>query len=128
MFEDGQHSWRIRLFPPREIRHTLPGYLQIGVMHPFNDAAWYWQNGQHISPGNCVPSSIAPARICDVFVCFLDLWKRQLVIYNERTKKSDIWRDIDAPVRPYLSPDAFHWCQHFQVHIVKNKRQLFLRH
>ena len=117
VFEDGQHSWRIKMLPPSEPQDIPPRYLQIGVAHPFNDAAWYWQNGQHISPGNCVPSSIASPRCGDVFVCFLDLWKRQLVIYNERTKKSDIWRDIDAPVRPYLSPDFFLLFQNFQVHI-----------
>ena len=115
VFEDGQHSWRIIVLSPATPQDTSHKYIQIGVMHPFKEAAWYWQNGEHISPGNCVESSIKSLRYGDVFGCFLDLCKRQLVMYNERTKESDIWRDIDAPVRPYLSPDDFLFSQHFAV-------------
>ena len=115
-FTDRQHSWRVKMLRPRETRDTLHDeYLQIGVKDPFSDAAWYWQNAQHVSPDNCVPSSIKSSRSGDVFVCFLDLWKRQLVMYNERTKESDIWRDIDVPVRPYLSPDDFLSPPYFEV-------------
>ncbi|XP_068678255.1 tripartite motif-containing protein 3-like [Montipora foliosa] len=107
VFEDGQHSWAVRMLRPSEARDYSHKDIQIGVTHPFSDGAWYWQNAQHISAGNCTASSITSLQRYDVFVCFLDLFKRQFTIYNERTKESDIWRDIDAPVRPHLSPDAF---------------------
>ena len=117
VFEDGQHSWRVRMLRPSasEPPNYSHEYFQIGVKHPFRDEAWYWQNKQHISPGNSVPSSIKSLQRDDVFVCFLDVCKRQLIVYNERSKESDVWRDIQVPVTPYLSPDGFLSSGNFEV-------------
>lgn len=62
------------MLPPREPRGTPHRYdLQIGVRHPFNRRAWYWQNGQHLTLDNCAASSMKSLEYGDVFLCFLDL-------------------------------------------------------
>jgi hypothetical protein len=113
-FENGQHSWRINLL--RTDQQQDYAYQRIGVTHPFRQAFWYWRNGQHIASGHeSVPSPMKSVRHGDVFVVFLNINKRKMIIYNERTKESDIWRDIEAPVTPYLYSDAFLFLPDFNV-------------
>lgn len=106
VFEDGQHSWRIKLM--RGNHEVNYGYQEIGVTHLFRKKCWCWTNGQHFASGHeSAPSPVKSARHGDVFVVFLNIEKRQMIIYNERTKESDIWRDIEVPVTPHLYPDVF---------------------
>lgn len=110
LLENGQHSWRIKILNhigPNNIPENFV-YQRIGVVHPLHHSTWCWQNGQHIAPGHDpVPSPMKSVQHGDVFVVFLDIDKRQMIIYNERTKESDVWRGIKAPVTPFLYPDVF---------------------
>ena len=117
VFENGQHSWRIKLWRGRpEINYA---YQEIGVTHPFRKQRWCWRNGQHLTSGHeSVPSPVTSVQHGDVFAVFLNIEKRQMIIYNERTKESDIWRDIEAPVTPHLYLDFFLYCPDFNVFII----------
>lgn len=118
-FEDGQHSWRV-LLAHRNQSVYVDHFLRVGLKHPFNHSVWYWRNGQHFVSDNAVPSSIKSVKCGDVLVCFLDLDKNQFIIYNKRTKESDIWRDIEAPVSPYLYPESvsFVFGEYFVVFLI----------
>ena len=106
VFEEGQHSWRVKLL--RENHQVNYSYQGIGVTHPFRKKFWSWWNGQHLASGHeSFPSPVRSVQHGDVFAVFLDFQKRLMIIYNERTKESDIWRDIEAPVTPHLYPDIF---------------------
>ena len=114
VFESGQHSWRVKLLrsdPRRDYTYQI-----IGVSHPFRNRCWCWLNGRHRTPDHdSVPSPVVSVQHGDVLAVFLNIEKRQMIIYNERTKESDIWRDIEAPVTPYLYPDMFLDDQLFKV-------------
>jgi len=114
VFEEGQHSWRIKLL--RENHEINYAYQEVGVTHPFRKKIWSWRNGQHLASGHeSVLSPVKSVQHGDVFAVFLDIEKRQMIIYNERTKESDIWRDIEAPVTPHLYPDCFAYFIDFNV-------------
>ena len=114
VFESGQHSWRIKLL--RENPHRVGSYQVIGVAHPFRQRYWCWLNGYHQTPDHdSVPSPMVSVQHGDVFAVFLNIEKRQMIIFNERTKESDIWRDIEVPVTPYLYPDIFLHGPYFDV-------------
>ena len=116
VFEDGKYSWRLRLLVPREPGDHSHQLLRIGVRHPYHsDSFWYWSDGYRFSSDISVPSSIGSCQRGDVFICFLDLDQRQLKIYNDRTKESDIWRNIEGPVNLYLLPDYLSWFPYVDV-------------
>lgn len=117
VFESGQHSWRIKLL--RENPQVDNTYQVIGVAHPFRKRSWCWLNGHHQTPDHeSVPSPIVSVQHGDVFAVFLNIEERQMIIYNERTKELDIWRDIEAPVTPYLYPDICLHGQYFEVFFI----------
>ena len=106
VFESGQHSWRIQWL--RENPQVDNPCHVIGIAHPFHKRCWCWFNGYHQTPDHeSIQSPMVSVQHGDVFAVFLNIEKRQMIIYNERTKESDIWGDIEAPVTPYLYPDLF---------------------
>lgn len=117
VLEDGQHSWRVRLLVPEGPQDNSHRFLKIGVKHPYRDSFWVWGNGYRSSPHISVPSTISINSVQrgDLFICFLDLDKGELKIYNDRTRESDTWRDVEAPVNIYLHPDSLFLSTHFGV-------------
>ena len=117
VLEDGQHSWRVRLLVPEGPQDNSHRFLKIGVKHPYRDSFWVWGNGYRSSPHISVPSTISinSFQRGDLFICFLDLDKGELKIYNDRTRESDTWHDVEAPVNIYLHPDSLFLSSHFAV-------------
>lgn len=120
LLESGQHTWRIKLLQLLEAeRQQNYDHREIGVVHPLRRSTWCWKNGRHLATGHDpvdVPSPLKSLQFGDVFVVFLNLDKRQMIIYNERTKESDNWRGIEVPVTPDLYPDSFLFGPDFAVY------------
>ena len=117
VLEDGQHSWRVRVLVPNGPQDNSHRFLFIGVKHAYRDSFWAWRNGCRFSDNTGVPSAISinSLQLGDLFICFLDLEKGELKIYNDRTKESDTWRDVKAPVNILLQPDSLFFSTHFAV-------------
>ena len=130
-FTKGHHCWKLKLLFPElnEPQQWQPCHC-IGVnegLGPYRNQS-YWKKGKHVAVK--VPdflsleyttsteseSSIDAFQSGDVFVCYLNMEKGKLTIFNERTKQSDTWTKLQAPVSPFVYPDNYsEYCQYFKT-------------
>ena len=106
LFEGGQHSWKARC----QLVESTNAKHQIGAIHSGGSHESYWEEGRLLSKAlngdnySRVASSVRSLEENDVLVCYLNIEKNQLILYNERTKESDTLLNVKAPVFPLIRP------------------------
>lgn len=55
---------------------------------------------------SAIVSTISSWQCGDLFLFYLDLDSKQLVIYNQRSHEMDHWGGIHSPIRPYINPQS----------------------
>ena len=108
LFQNGQHSWKAKV---RMVENSIGEKHKIGVTHSNGRRTALWEDGSRCLKAlngdffERNPSSIQPFRHEDVFVFYLNVEKKRLIIYHEQTKESDTFHPLTAPVSPLIQPE-----------------------
>lgn len=105
-FKRGCHSWQVRILTPDKLKRSSDHHVfEVGVTD--GHRTWRWSNGMKYYPNSsAIVSTISNWQCGDLFLFYLDLDSKQLVIYNQRSHEMDHWGGIHSPIRPYINPQS----------------------
>lgn len=71
---------------------------------------WHYMKGLHLWPrrSDFKNPSIISVQVNDVFTVFLNPETKKLIIYNARSKQSEIFTDVEGEVVPFYTPSIEH--------------------
>lgn len=105
-FKCGWHSWQVRILTPDKLKRSSEHHaFEVGVTD--GHRTWRWSDGMKYYPNSsAIVSTISNWQSGDLFLFYLDLDSKQLVIYNQRSHEMDHWGGIHPPIRPYINPQS----------------------
>lgn len=119
---EGMYSWKLQLVssrPPDRIG------IEIGVRSGYDAyegregkwkeiVKWCWcynSANQSSNRSDRQPPSITSVQHYDVFTVFLNLNTRKLIIYNIRSKQTELFTEVKGEVFPVISPSDKDFCK-----------------
>ena len=121
---EGVLSWKVKIMKLSYEQDMFSTEVQVGVtagigqwaigtnghkIKPLNQARQIGHHGLDFGFGGCQnerqQSNIRSWQAGDVFVLFLNMNTKKLIIQNLRTSETELFEGIQGPVSPYLNPD-----------------------
>ena len=105
-FTEGRHCWKLQLFSFNDRECALEIGVRVNRSFGFGGKLWYWSYDYGPIRSDREKPSIVSVLNNDVFTVFLNPETEKLIIYNNRSKQTDIFTGVQAvEVLPIISED-----------------------